>query len=95
MKTKKIRPGMRVKDVASKETQMATNEEIKAMEDNLRAEMIRHDWYFDYSDDGRVWRRGNEHREKIATMFESYKAQIGVKAAVAFWNQHAPKDFQK
>lgn len=24
-----------------------------------------HDWYFDYSDDGNVWRRGNEQQKVI------------------------------
>jgi len=29
-------------------------------------EMLRnHDWYFDYSDDHRVWRRGVEERNQI------------------------------
>ena len=73
---------------------MATEEELKASEDVLRAELKRHDWYYDYSDDGNTWRRGNEHRKKIDSMFSAYKNQVGAAKAHALWNECAPKDFQ-
>lgn len=73
---------------------MATEEELKASEDVLRAELKRHDWYYTYSDDGGVFRRGNEHRKKIDTMFKSYKDQVGAAKAHALWNEYAPADYQ-
>lgn len=36
-----------------------------------------HDWYYEYSDDGRCWRKGREEYERLQTMVakhEDYKA---------------------
>ncbi len=73
---------------------MATDSQLKDAEEALRAELKRHDWYFDYSDDGAAWRRGRDHRNKIDAMFKSYKEKVGAAAAHALWNECAPKDFQ-
>ena len=40
---------------------MPTLEQLNAYIDRLN----QHDWYFDYSDDGNVWRRGNERRAQL------------------------------
>jgi hypothetical protein len=73
---------------------MATKEELKASEEALRAELKRHDWYYTYSDDGRVFRRGSDHRKKIDLMFASFVKLMGATYANAVWNECAPKDFQ-
>lgn len=33
--------------------------------DEFRKYVVNHDWFYDYTDDGSVWRRGNEQRKKI------------------------------
>lgn len=36
-----------------------------------------HDWYYEYSDDGRVWRKGRDQYEKLQSMVakhEEYRA---------------------
>jgi hypothetical protein len=40
-----------------------------------------HDWYYDFSDDGNVWRRGNLERAKLeaqSTLDRAYKAVFQV-----------------
>ena len=73
---------------------MATDSQLKDAEEALRAELERHDWYFDYSDDSAAWRRGRDHRNKIDAMFKAFKAAAGTERAHSLWNEYAPADFQ-
>jgi hypothetical protein len=68
-------------------------DQYSAEEEALRTELKRHDWYYDYSDDGGVWRRGKAHRTQIDSMFAAFKARVGHGRAHALWNECAPKDF--
>lgn len=63
---------------------MELKTEIQKYEDMLKF----HDWYFEWSDDHRVWSKGNinwkilqEKQKKLDLTFE-------------IWNKYAPKDFQ-
>ena len=72
---------------------MTTDSQKKDAEEALRAELKRHDWYYTYSDDGSVFRRGSDHRKKIDLMFASFVKLMGATYANAVWNECAPKDF--
>lgn len=55
----------------------------------LEQAMKDHDWYFDYTDDGAVWRRGKKAHEAIV---EALK-KLPLAEAKALWAKHAPKNF--
>jgi hypothetical protein len=39
--------------------------------DKFNQDLNNHDWFYDYSDDGNVWRRGSEVREHLMRTAES------------------------
>ena len=54
--------------------------------DSYVAQLANHDWTFDYSDDGSVWRRGNEQKKVL--MAVTNKHPIALAAYTAFSNYH-------
>jgi hypothetical protein len=48
-----------------------------------------HDWYYDYSDDGSVWRRGSAERSALNDFQEKFDP------LAVIWNSLAPEDFKK
>lgn len=38
------------------------------MSDQIKSLMKVHDWYFDYSDDQREWRKGSGEKQEIITL---------------------------
>lgn len=46
----------------------------------LKTLLKRHDWYFDYSDDGRVWREGKRQKDEIDALVK----QCGDEGAALF-----------
>tara|TARA_R110000803_G_scaffold194358_2_gene257415 strand:- start:587 stop:841 length:255 start_codon:yes stop_codon:yes gene_type:complete len=38
--------------------------------EDLKGLLLAHDWYFEYSDDHRVWQRGSDQRRTIKAMSE-------------------------
>lgn len=51
-------------------------------------ELKLHDWYYDMSDDHRVWVKGKNQRHDLG------KLQIEVDPNFEIWNQYAPDDFK-
>lgn len=49
-----------------------------------RAALAAHDWYFEYSDDYRVWAEGKRHK---ATLREGQREHD---QTFAIWNEYAP-----
>lgn len=47
-----------------------------------------HDWYYDYSDDHSVWRRGQAAAGELRSM------QKRVDPTGEIWNEHCPPDFK-
>jgi len=41
--------------------------------DELEEMLKHHDWYYQYSDDHRVWKRGNEQNRAITNKFNEIK----------------------
>lgn len=54
--------------------------------DEFRRICLAHDWHYDYTDDGAVWRRGNEVQKKL----EKIVAEKGGKY-LAYWENYAIK----
>lgn len=54
--------------------------------DEFRRICLAHDWHYDYSDDGSVWRRGNEVQKKL----EKIVADKGGKYR-EYWENYALK----
>ena len=54
--------------------------------DEFRRICLGHDWHYDYTDDGAVWRRGNEVQKKL----EKIVAEKGGKY-LAYWENYALK----
>lgn len=52
-----------------------------------------HDWYFDYSDDHSMWRRGVDQANHLARL-RSELMKVNPERTIAKWNEMAPKDFQ-
>lgn len=82
------------------ERKLRDQEEITALEDGraccgeegeeLVRLMRRHDWYYDYTDDGAVWRRGWGQYVELQTLV----ARLGDKGAV-LWNRHCPEGLEQ
>lgn len=60
--------------------------------EQLEEELKCHDWYFDYSDDHRVWKNGQAHRDKIRGMMSQLKKDHPEEVK-ALWNKYAPAEF--
>lgn len=56
--------------------------------DEYTQALQKHDWYFEYSDDHNVWKKGNEAAKKLRA------AQTQLDPLGTIWNQHAPRDCQ-
>jgi hypothetical protein len=56
----------------------------------FNTELSRHDWTYDYSDDGRVWRRGVENERKLQATANSHP--IFKEAMRAYKTYHFPAD---
>lgn len=49
-----------------------------------------HDWYYDYSDDGRVWRKGLEEQTNIRNMLKTFEGKGLGGVAKEIYDYHAP-----
>lgn len=49
----------------------------------------KHDWFFAYSDDRRVYERGQKERSTLIAK------QLHIDANFEIWNKHAPSEFRK
>lgn len=66
---------------------MQTNtQELKAVaEMDAYINLLRsHDWFYDYSDDHSVWKRGREQRNKLEAMAMRLDPERSI------WRQYAP-----
>lgn len=57
-------------------------------EEKYRKLLRSHDWYYDYSDDHRVWKRGVEERDTLNGM----RRQIDPEGTI--WNEIAPDNYK-
>lgn len=57
--------------------------------DNLEEQLKKHDWFYHYSDDHRVWSNGEKHWKIIRKLIE----QIPTEKVLQLWEKYAPKDW--
>ena len=67
--------------------------ELQTLKEQLQLAMAGHDWYYDRSDDHRVWSAGNAHYRKISNLFADLD-KLDPQFAKEAWNEKAPKGFQ-
>jgi len=48
-----------------------------------------HDWFYEYSDDHGVWRRGSDERDQLRRLQEEIDDDYKI------WNQYAPDMFKR
>lgn len=58
--------------------------------DQFEKALAGHDWYFQYSDDHRVWYRGKNDMENIISMNKQLDAAGLSAEATALVNKHKP-----
>lgn len=63
------------------------------MKSKLQLAMAGHDWYYDRSDDHRVWTAGNARYREICNLFADLD-KLDPQFAKEAWNERAPKGFQ-
>jgi hypothetical protein len=69
---------------------MSTPEVLMQIERNLYAEKLkRHDWQFEYSDDGHTYRRGRAEREELLMQ------QPRLDPDFEIWNTHCDPTFRR
>lgn len=80
-------------DAMTWETQRELQAKVRACEfalqdplEQLDKLMRQHDWYYNMSDDHRVWVAGRAQWERI----ESYKELVGEQAWQSKWQEHCP-----
>jgi hypothetical protein len=56
--------------------------------DEYTAALKRHDWFYEYSDDHKVWTRGREQARALNAARQEHDKGYEI------WNQYAPKDCQ-
>ena len=64
----------------------------KDLLDSYEAMLRKHDWYYDYSDDHRAYRKGDDEYQQIRATHAKL-IELGLEAsAVALFRQYMPKD---
>jgi hypothetical protein len=54
-----------------------------------------HDWYYQYSDDGNMYRRGKAEDDEIKSILKRIEFEYTEEYVKKIWNENVPKDFQK
>ena len=59
--------------------------------DTLESLLKTHDWYYEYSDDHRAWKKGAEERREITRMMKIAETiGLGIEAGL-LWESYQPK----
>lgn len=53
-----------------------------------RQQLAGHDWFYDYSDDFGVWKRGSEKRAALAAL----RKRLDPEGTI--WNEYAPEQYK-
>jgi hypothetical protein len=69
-------------------------DDVLLVRKELEESLSRHDWYYNYSDDGGTWRRGQAHADKISGLMKKYTALVGQEEADELYNKYAPNDYK-
>ncbi len=58
--------------------------------DVIERHFQKHDWYYDYSDDGDIWMNGREHWDYICKLFKRAKREGRYEDALELFYKYAP-----
>ena len=72
---------------------MITEDEV-TLEAQFRQALREHDWYYERSDDHRVWTKGNGEHDRLLGLCERLQPMIGYKAIKKIWEARAPTGFR-
>jgi hypothetical protein len=72
-----------------KRTLMENSVEQRYFEVELEKLMSTHDWYYEFSDDGSVWRKGRESYNKMLFLIRQTKPEV----VKQLWDKYAPVEF--
>ena len=75
----------RLREIIKEEYDRLIAEDVKA---DLQAALKSHDWYFEFSDDHRYWKKGVEQQKNIQRLIR----QVDKKEAQKLWKKYAPKN---
>ena len=75
-------------------TDQLKQDDVLLVRKELEESLKRHDWYYNYSDDGSVWRAGQRSYERISSLMSKYAKLMGQEAADEIWNANCPEDFK-
>lgn len=67
--------------------------ELQTIKEQLQLAMTGHDWYYDRSDDHRVWAAGNARYRQITDLFADLD-KLDPEYARAAWNEKAPSGWK-
>jgi hypothetical protein len=61
------------------------------------ADLLRHDWFYEYSDDHSVWRAGKSERSRLIALADTGKSfKMAYDAVARYMNEdHKTRDFGK
>ena len=65
-------------------------EDYKKDLSDLEKLLRSHDWYFEYSDDSKVWNNGKANRDKIFSLMNKLKSDGYEREAVTIWKKNLP-----
>ena len=49
---------------------------VEQIKEQIKEELSKHDFYFEWSDDISIWRRGKDHRDKIIGMAQENRIEL-------------------
>lgn len=67
---------------------MATNNHSTVTAEQYLAELEAHDWYYEYSDDHRDWKKGNEHAKLLRSLREGNEELEALHSAYVDYKFH-------
>lgn len=73
----------------------ANEDDVIIVRKELEEALKWHDWYYEFSDDIGVWRRGQGNYERILNLMSRYAKMMGSEAADKIWNANCPEKFKK
>lgn len=64
---------------------------------DLEKELAQHDWFYNWSDDHRVWQAGNRHDQYIRDLIKGglRTGELSRQDVEELWNKYAPAEFRK
>lgn len=76
------------KDAGAEKNSPQASASLTPEQENYVRHLKSHDWYYEYSDDHSVWKRGCTERDRLRLL------QKDLDPTGDIWNEHAPENFK-